>query len=118
MKSLKVLQIDNPKVELNPKPKKTSILGKFGILKNTYLCIKHGTLETVVFFFFKHRHIQENYSYIVCHSRQAIRTILVINSKCRFRMHLLAYNFYTIHATAMILSLQQDFCMFFYFDKL
>ena len=49
---------------------------------------------------------------------RAIRTILAINSKCRFRAHLFAYNFYAIHATAMIFSLQQDFCMFFYFDRL
>ena len=67
-----------PKVELNPKPKKIAILGQFGILKKC-IHIKHGTLENTVFFLFKHRHIQENYSHIVPHSQHHPLHIHVVN---------------------------------------
>ena len=68
-----------PKVELKPKPKKIPILGHFGTLKNRYVPIKFGTLKNTVFFFFKHRHFQENYSYIVRHSRHQTLHIHIVN---------------------------------------
>ena len=66
------------KVELSPKPKKIPILGQYGALK-IYIYIKHGTLKNIAFFLFKHRHIQENYSYIVRHSRIHTLHINVVN---------------------------------------
>ena len=66
------------KVELNPKPKKIPILDKLGTLKK-YIHINYGTLKNVVFFLFKQRHIQENYSYIIRHSRHHTLHIHVVN---------------------------------------
>ena len=66
------------KVELNPKSKKTPILGHFGTLKN-YIHIKHSTLKNTAFFLFNHRHILENYSYIVPHSRHHTLHIHIVN---------------------------------------
>ena len=65
-------------VELNPKLKKIPILGQFGTLKK-YIHIKHGTLKNIVFFLFKHRHIQENYSCVVRLSRHYTLHIHVVN---------------------------------------
>ena len=67
------------KVELNPKPKNMPILDQFGTLKNTYMYIKHGTLKNTVFFLFKHKHIQENFCYIVCPSWHHTFHIHVVN---------------------------------------
>ena len=73
-----------PKVELNPKPKKIPILGQFGTQK--YIHIKHGTLKVQCFFFSITDHIQENYSYIVRHSRYHTLHIhrLLIYVSCNF----------------------------------
>ena len=73
-----------PKVELNPKPNKIPILGQSGTQKiHTY---KIWHLKSTVFFLFNHRHIQENYSYVVRHSRHHTLHIhrLLIYVSCNF----------------------------------